>query len=281
MDSKVYVVIPVFNRPQFTFSCVDQLLSQDYPNIDIIISDGKSTDGSPSLLKQHYGDRITLLSPFKEQWWSGSMAIGMLHVLSRQPLDSDFILMMNDDTEFDSDYVSTLVSESQKFQAVVGSLTLDSRNKDLILDGGVRINWEDYEFQVKTQISPEHSFDDTIDVLPGRGTIIPIGAIRQIGGIDFRRFPHYIADYEFSARLKREGFRLLVSYKARIYSHKEATGLSAQKFPKKNWCQLWRLKTSRRSVNNIFDHIRFILSCSPIDKKVRALAMLFFRRITH
>ncbi|MBN2312938.1 MAG: glycosyltransferase, partial [Sedimentisphaerales bacterium] len=41
--------------------CIDSILSQDYPNIEIIVQDGASTDGTLEIL-QGYGERIQLVS---------------------------------------------------------------------------------------------------------------------------------------------------------------------------------------------------------------------------
>jgi glycosyltransferase involved in cell wall biosynthesis len=53
----VSVVIPTKNRVQFLQSTIDSVLSQDYPNIECIVADGGSTDGTIELLES-YGDKI-------------------------------------------------------------------------------------------------------------------------------------------------------------------------------------------------------------------------------
>jgi glycosyltransferase involved in cell wall biosynthesis len=56
----VSVIIPSFNHAQFLRECVDSVLDQDYPRIEVIVVDDGSMDGSLQLL-QSYGDRIKLL----------------------------------------------------------------------------------------------------------------------------------------------------------------------------------------------------------------------------
>ncbi|HMY54784.1 MAG TPA: glycosyltransferase, partial [Candidatus Obscuribacter sp.] len=50
---KISVVIPSYNQVQFLEMTLRPILNQDYPNTEIIIMDGGSTDGTVELLKQY------------------------------------------------------------------------------------------------------------------------------------------------------------------------------------------------------------------------------------
>lgn len=50
---KISVVIPSYNQVQFLEMTLRSILNQDYPNTEIIIMDGGSTDGTVELLKQY------------------------------------------------------------------------------------------------------------------------------------------------------------------------------------------------------------------------------------
>lgn len=56
----VSVIVPSFNHARYVRECVDSVLAQDHPNIELIVVDDGSTDGSLDVLKS-YGDRIRLL----------------------------------------------------------------------------------------------------------------------------------------------------------------------------------------------------------------------------
>lgn len=54
------VLIPVYNRLRFVRQVIDSVLSQTFPDFEVIAIDDGSTDGSAEILKS-YGDRIRLL----------------------------------------------------------------------------------------------------------------------------------------------------------------------------------------------------------------------------
>jgi len=55
----VTVVTAVFNGEPYLARCLESVLAQDYPNIEHIILDGGSTDGTLDVLRQ-YDDRVAL-----------------------------------------------------------------------------------------------------------------------------------------------------------------------------------------------------------------------------
>src|SRR5687768_1742413 len=54
-------VIPTYNGMRFLKEAIDSVLDQDYPNIECIVVDADSTDGTVELLKS-YDDKITWVS---------------------------------------------------------------------------------------------------------------------------------------------------------------------------------------------------------------------------
>jgi glycosyltransferase involved in cell wall biosynthesis len=57
----VSVVVPCKNEARYLPQALESILSQDYPNIECIVADGGSTDGTIDLLKR-YGERICWMS---------------------------------------------------------------------------------------------------------------------------------------------------------------------------------------------------------------------------
>ncbi len=52
---KLTIIVPTYNRAEFLQRCVDSILEQTYQNIEVVIVDDCSTDGTKDVVKQKYG----------------------------------------------------------------------------------------------------------------------------------------------------------------------------------------------------------------------------------
>ncbi len=58
MTLKISVVIPSYNMGRFIGETIESILNQDYPDIECIVMDGGSTDGTIDILKKYEGKII-------------------------------------------------------------------------------------------------------------------------------------------------------------------------------------------------------------------------------
>lgn len=271
----VFAVIPVFNRINFTLACINYLKSQTYPNLVIIVVDGGSTDGTLEIIPRQHPD-VVLLSGGGELWWAGAMEWGIRYALEASSDDGDMVLMINNDTILPPDYVATLVDVSLRENAAVGAVIVDSKDPAVIHDAGENLDWETLLYPVKQHIEPDEVFYDGVDVLPGRGSLVPLFMIQASGNIDTVAFPHYLADYDFFCRVKAKGFRLGVTYETRILALIEETGLMPLD-RQMSFREFYRENFSRRSMANFFDHWRFIKRHAPEPYRKTARKVLIHR----
>ena len=57
----VSVIVPSFNQAEFIKDTITSILVQDYDNIEVLVIDGGSNDGTVDILKE-YGDSIKWIS---------------------------------------------------------------------------------------------------------------------------------------------------------------------------------------------------------------------------
>jgi glycosyltransferase involved in cell wall biosynthesis len=57
----VSIITPSFNQAAFISAAIESVLAQDYPNIEYIVVDGGSADGTPDILRG-YGERVRWIS---------------------------------------------------------------------------------------------------------------------------------------------------------------------------------------------------------------------------
>jgi hypothetical protein len=204
--------------------------------------------------------------------------MGVEYALKNGNPDRDFVLFLNNDTEVPEDYITVLVRIARRRNCAIGAKIVDARDPTRCLDGGEYIDWNTYNFPVKTKIAPDELGCDDIDVLPGRGSLVPLSVIVRVGNIAAREFPHYIADYDFFLRVKNTGIPLFVTYETSLMAHIEETGITpAQK--RLGWMSARKQLFSRRSMTNVIDHWRFIRKHAPAGLRFRTLVRLIWRSI--
>lgn len=264
----VFVVIPVRNRWELTRGCLESLSAQTYSNLSIVVVDDGSTDGTPEYIAAEF-PHVLILRGDGDLWWTGATALGIDRVLSRCG-EADFILTLNNDTRVEPGYVEVLVRVAAAYdgRVLVGSVAVDNRDCDTIVDGGPYIHWstgKSGSFHVGESLRTVRESgvnQSEPDVLPGRGTLITVRCLREIGNFDAKRLPHYAADYEFAARARKAGYKLVMSYDAPVYSEVEATGVSTKR-GRLSWGEFLRMFVSRRSPACLLYRWRFGVRSAP------------------
>ena len=58
---KVSIMIPVYNHEEFIEDCLDSILSQDYSNLEIVVADDYSIDGTRKILEKYKSNKQVVL----------------------------------------------------------------------------------------------------------------------------------------------------------------------------------------------------------------------------
>lgn len=231
----IYIVIPVFNRKVFTRACLISLQKQTMQEFRVIVIDHGSKDGTDAMIQTEFPE-LLLLKGDESMWWAAATNLGIKKILEISISDTDLVLTLNNDLEVNPDYLLELLKVYEKKQpCLVGSTSVDINNNDKIsFIGGT---WNKFTAKYKSHKATSLPYGivagmfDSLpsDLLPGRGTLLPIKAFKQIGLYDELNFPHYAADEDFSLMAKNKGYKLLVSTKAVVKSHINETGTNVKK----------------------------------------------------
>ena len=262
---QIFIIIPAHNRKEFTSDCLLSLREQQLQNVKSIVIDDGSTDRTSEMIQKDFPE-VVLLHGNGDLWWTGATNMGIEYALAQSCKD-DYILTLNDDTTVRSDYLQTLLTSAQNHpDSLIGSISISDQDESTVVDAGVRINWLTAKYtnlgkgKRHSDLLHEGTLIHKVDVLPGRGTLIPVEVFKRIGLYDFKRFPHYGADYEFSRRANMRGYELLIHYGAVVISRVKMTGLN-NRVNKLGWGDLIRSFFSIRSANNLMNRWRFASLC--------------------
>jgi GT2 family glycosyltransferase len=100
-DPLVSVVIPNWNGAVHLPACLKALRAQRYPQVEVIVADNGSTDGSLTLLATYPEVRVVALP--ENRGFAGACNAGM------RAAGGEFIALLNNDTEVDPGWVEALV----------------------------------------------------------------------------------------------------------------------------------------------------------------------------
>jgi glycosyltransferase involved in cell wall biosynthesis len=272
---KVFVVVPVFQRLAHTLRCIADLEAQTYPNLEVVVVDGGSPDGSVDALRQL--PAITVIADIGEQWWTGATWFGVEYALAHGAAD-DFVMLLNNDTSFAPDMFDVLVAESRRLGAVVAPIAIGTDGT--VVNSGVWIDWRTYEItQRMNDAGPPNATWD-VDALEGRATLVPLEMVRAAGNVERERLPHYAGDYEFSLRLARRGFPLKMTNLTSVTVDWDVPELSKY-WTRASVRRLWWEVTNQRSFVNFRVHFTLIDLAGPPTGQWKLKARWVGRRVQH
>lgn len=264
----VHALIPAHNNKPEVLEVLGCLEGQRHGDLAVLLVDDGSTDGTAEEVRRRF-PRVRLLHGDGQLWWTGANVVGVADIMERAKA-GDFVLLLNNDVSIDEGYVGELVACSESLdRAIVGSTIVDDERRDrmvagLRLDRRLRITE-----QTDASAMRQSDYDDQVDVLPGRGTLVPVEVFRRIGTFNRRRLPHYGADYEFTIRARRAGFRLAVSHRAKVYAKLRITGLYPPDRARISVTECIRLLCSRKSTANLRYYLTYVWLCSEPGRKWR------------
>lgn len=216
----VVAVVLNYNGMKFLPQCLDDLHSQDYANIRVILSDNGSTDESLTWVRAHYPDVCIIENNSNLGWAAGNNA-GIRQALAWK---ADWVWVINYDVAIDDSCVSRLV-EYGKAKPNVGLLAplihyFEPRHEVWFsggkVDPSIFYTWHCRSLNEFQALPQANRF------ITGCAMMVRRQVFERIGLID-ERFFMYLEDVDFSLRATAAGYSLAVVEDAGFY-HKAHFG---------------------------------------------------------
>ena len=123
---KVIVIIPQFNNVDLLKNCIATLEKQSDLNFDILVVDNNSTDDTRNYLSQKENIKTILLN--ENIGFAAGVNRGFDYAIKN---DYKYAILLNNDTEVDKNFVSSLKSAIEKDSKIfsVSSFMISLKNK--------------------------------------------------------------------------------------------------------------------------------------------------------
>jgi len=115
----VSIIVLNYNGKRFLHNCFSSVLNQTYPNFEIIFFDNNSTDESVDYIRSNFQDkRITIVESRVNLGFAGGNNEALKHA------KNDLIVLLNNDTEVDKDWLKYLVQAVKDGNTVASSMVI-------------------------------------------------------------------------------------------------------------------------------------------------------------
>ena len=179
---KLSIVVPTYNRENYLQECLDSIINQNYPNLEIVITDDNSTDGTEEFCKDYIKSYpfIKYVKNIKyPQGPNGNKNNGLDYC------SGEIIGIFDDDDTMVNGALKLMVEKLlEGYDVVMGNCKIVSNRRDngkfagLGLNEDCEVDWKDYmcgkisgEYWsiFKKEILDNKRFD--IDLYGGEGTL--------------------------------------------------------------------------------------------------------------
>ena len=252
MNKKVFIILLNYNGYKDTLEAIKSLEKINYNDFKIVVVDNNSTDNSFNILKEEIKDKHYLIQSGKNAGFAFGNNIGIKFALEK---GADYILLINNDTEVEKDFLNILVEDFQKDEKIglTTGLILNYYDKNKVWYAGGEIEWNKFygaHFDEDKRVDEIELEEKEVSFATGCLMLIKKEVFENIGLLPEEYFMYY-EDVDFCAKLSNSGYKIHYNPKSIIY-HKisAASGESESPFAIE-WNTRNRIKFMKKYKNNI------------------------------
>jgi GT2 family glycosyltransferase len=207
----VSIITPSFNQAAYLEQTITSVLNQDYPNIEYIVVDGGSTDGSVEVIKK-YADKLAWWVSEKDRGQADAINKGFAHATG------EIIAWLNSDDY----YLAGAVSAAVKFF---------EEHPDVVLVYGNMLAVDEHGKTFNTLTYKQLTLEDLLcfQIIGQPAVFMRRSAVQSAGGLD-PAF-HFMLDHHLWIRIAQQGQILHVDQTwaaARYHAEAKNIALAAQ-----------------------------------------------------
>ena len=214
----VAVVVLTWNGLEDTRRCLRSLDRVPYKPLTLVVVDNGSTDGTAEAIAREF-PRVELVRNERNLGFAGGNNAGIVRALA---LGADHVVILNNDTEADPNFVAALVGEARR-RPDVGALCskiLFADPPDLVWFAGLRLDARrGYNGRILGYREPDDGRFAAVtetDAACAAAMLVPRAVVERVGLLDADLFL-YAEDTDWSLRAKTAGLRLFVVPDSKVW----------------------------------------------------------------
>jgi hypothetical protein len=200
----VSVIIVTCNNKKILAQCLNSVTAVDYENIEIIVIDNGSSDGTSKFVSEHF-PYVKLVRSNKNLGYAAGNNLGMKNA------NGTYLILLNDDTIVEPQFIDRLVRAMEaEPRAALGSCKIYMiRGKTLLYAGGYT---DKRGYPVMRGCGEEdvgkYDMVEEVEWASGACMIIRSEYLQYIGFLD-ESFHFYYEDTDLSFRARRLGYKVI------------------------------------------------------------------------
>ena len=204
VDQPVSVVMPIYNERENVAAAVLSIANGDYPEIEVVVVDDGSTDGSADVVAALDLPNVRIIR-IPNGGKANALNVGIAHA------SHDIIVMVDGDTVFEPDSLRLLVQPfaDPRVGGVAGNVKVSNRRS---LIG----RWQHIEYVIGCNL--DRRFFEILQcmpTIPGAIGAYRRDALRDVGGVSDRTLAE---DTDLTMAIIRAGWRVVYEEKARAWT---------------------------------------------------------------
>ncbi len=201
---KASVIIPVWNGREYLPTCLEALLAQGYPDLEIIAVDNASTDGSADLVAERY-PQVRLIRNWSNLGFAGGCNMGL------RAAQGEVLVLLNQDTRVLPGWLQALVEALRRPEVGIAGCKILYPDGQTIQHAGGWIEWPLGLAHHYGQGEPDEGQWDTpreVEYVTGAAMAFRRELLERVGLLDEGFWPGYFEDTDFCLRAREAGYKV-------------------------------------------------------------------------